>query len=498
MGERDKIDQTQGVTQQDTNDVHGRRQSAGLGFGEPGQGGWLSRLLATRAAPIVLWLLVWQLASMVVGSRILLASPFDTIDRLTQLVVDPRFLSTVGFSFTRIVGGFLAAYLAAVTLALVAHRWPAVLHFLKPSVQALKSVPLACVIVLLLIWVGSRQVSGIAVFLAVFPAVYFSCAEGLANVDPLVGEMLETFRVPLRVRLGVHVWPQVLPYLVGTSKNVCGMAWKAGIAAELIGSPLGSIGERIYQSKILLETADLFAWTVVVIAISALCERVFVALLERSGSLSQHMALVLAKGDDLSVHEGAGLVPSSIVLSSASIGYGTTTVVQGVNLDLCPGSRTVVTDASGVGKTTLIKTIAGMLPVLDGSALLLPPVSSLVFQEARLIESLTAVENVALVVGGLDEQAIRAELLELLPAEALDVPVCDLSGGQRRRVEIVRALLFPSTAVLLDEPFSSLDEQAHERAAAFVRRRLAGRTLLVASHDPKDIRLLEAQARTLA
>ncbi len=448
-----------------------------------------------RLAVGVLWLGVWQLASMLVGSSLLLAGPLETLRRLLALLVEERFLSVVCFSLARVGCGFLAAFATALVVAFVAHRIPLVARLLAPGVSVLKSVPIACVIVLLLIWVGSRQVSGIAVFIVVFPAVYFSCLEGLGRLEVELSEMLAVFRVRGVVRLLVHTWPQVLPYLVATSKNACGMAWKAGIAAELIGSPLGSIGERIYQAKILLETADLFAWTLVVMALSAVCERAFVTLLARSGDLSRRLALVLVRRLDTRRH---GVVaPGPIELLGATIGYGGAPVGEGVSLQLDPGARVVLTDASGCGKTTLLRTLAGLQPLLSGPAAELPEAVTMVFQEARLVDELTAVQNVRLVAGGLEEPELRDALLELLDADALDVPVAELSGGQRRRVEIVRALMCPSAAVLLDEPFASLDEQTHRRAAAFVRRHLAGRTLVAASHAPQDAELLQADERRL-
>lgn len=471
----------------------GQGQTKGPGARPEDPHGGSGRLPAvSRLVAIGLWVLVWQLASMLVKSNLLLSGPVETFARLCQLLVQPKFLSIVWFSSARILSGFLLAYASAVVLAIVAHRWPQVGSLLAPAIQVLKAVPLACVIVLLLMWVGSRAVSGPAVFLAVFPAVYFSCAEGLANVDAKVGEMLTAFRVRGAVRLCAHVWPSVLPYLVGTAKNVCGMAWKAGIAAELIGSPMGSVGERIYQSKILLETADLFAWTIVVVALSVLCEQLFVALLARSGRLSRRLALALAR-------HGWGVapsdsVPSGIMLENVTLGYPNAVVARGVNASCGPGSRSVLSEASGTGKTTFLRTVAGLLPVLDGKSLLLPPTVSMVFQEARLIEEMTAVQNVQLVAGGAcDEGTIRVALAELLPAAAHDVPVAELSGGQRRRVELVRALLCPASAVLLDEPFASLDAHTHEAAASFVRHRVQGRTLLVASHAPSDAQLLGAE-----
>jgi NitT/TauT family transport system permease protein len=118
----------------------------------------------------------------------------------------------------------------------------------------------------------------------------------------------------------------------------------------------------------------------------------------------------------------------------------------------------------------------------------------MVFQEPRLIEALSAEDNVLLVgAGGRSRSEVVALLHELLPDEALGRPVGELSGGQRRRVEIVRALAHPSSAVMLDEPFSSLDEKAHRQAAEFVVSHLEGRTLLAASHALEDADMLDAK-----
>jgi NitT/TauT family transport system permease protein len=181
----------------------------------------------------------------------------------------------------------------------------------------------------------------------------------------------------------------------------------------------------------------------------------------------------------------------------AALGHDGVVVLDDVDLTLEPGERAVLTDASGVGKTTFLHTLAGLLPVLKGDVHT-PGELSMVFQETRLVEALDAAGNVLLVgAGGRAGDEVRDLLEELLPREALDRPVRELSGGQRRRVEIVRALAHPSSTVLMDEPFSSLDEQSHRIAAEFVLRHLTGRTLLVASHAPDDAELLAARAVSL-
>lgn len=447
-----------------------------------------------RAGAVAFWLLVWQLASMAVGSELLLAGPAAVLVRLAQLVPTAAFWSTVGFSLARIAAGFAVAFVLGLLLGLAAHRWHALAELLAPAVSFLKSVPIVCVIVLLLMWVGSVRVSAIAVFLAVFPAIYFSVLEGRAAANPSLGELLRVMGVPGWRRFLANTWQQLLPYLVATCRNACGMAWKAGVAAELIGSPRGSMGERIYQAKLLLETGDLFAWTIVVVALSWACEKAFLALLRATGGWALAASVPRPVADRRRQPSAA-----AISLDHVTLGYDGEPVAT-CNLALEAGSRTVLADPSGAGKTTLVRTVCGLLAPLAGRVE--APAwgeLSVQFQDTRLVEAMTAEQNVLLCsAGALSAGEAHALLAELLPEDALGRPVAELSGGQRRRVELARALAHPGTAVVLDEPFASLDADSHKVAAAFLVRHLCGRTLLVASHAPGDVDLLRATPARLS
>ena len=446
-----------------------------------------------RAGAVAFWLLVWQLASMAVGSELLLAGPAAVLMRLAQLVPTAAFWSTVGFSLARIAAGFAVAFVLGLLLGLAAHRWHALAELLAPAVSFLKSVPIVCVIVLLLMWVGSMRVSAIAVFLAVFPAIYFSVLEGRAAANPSLGELLRVMGVPGWRRFLADTWQQLLPYLVATCRNACGMAWKAGVAAELIGSPRGSMGERIYQAKLLLETGDLFAWTIVVVALSWACEKAFLALLRATGGWALSASVPRPVADRRRQPSAA-----AISLDHVTLGYDGEPVAT-CNLALEAGSRTVLADPSGAGKTTLVRTVCGLLAPLAGRVE--APAwgeLSVQFQDTRLVEAMTAEQNVLLCsAGALSPDEAHALLAELLPEDALGRPVAELSGGQRRRVELARALAHPGAAVVLDEPFASLDAASHQAAAAFVLRHLGGRTLLVASHAPGDVEFLDARPARL-
>lgn len=458
------------------------------------------RLGGLRLLAVVAWLVIWQLASFAVGSRLLLAGPLETVLCLAGLVVRREFWATVAFSLVRIAAGFVASFVLALALASIARRLRVVEEFVAVGLGAVKSVPVVCIVVLLLMFVGSRNVSAVAVFLVALPALYFAAFEALGNLDSGMGELLDACGVRgLRCVLG-HVWPSMHPFLVATCKNVVGMSWKAGVAAELVGMPLGSMGERIYQTKLLLETGELFAWTIVVVVLAAVSERAFLALLARSVDVSLHLATRTrsTSGGGASVDEA----PLEVRLDDVTVSFEGTEVLSDVNLVVGAGERACLSDPSGSGKTTLLRLLAGILKPDEGAVTVgpeeAPATVSVMSQETHLLEPVSAVGNVAFLAGEwLDEADIRGLILEVLGPDELDRPVSELSGGQRRRVELVRAMARPSGMVLLDEPFVSLDASSVNASVAFVMRHLHGRTLVVASHLAGTAGLLDARELVL-
>ena len=236
----------------------------------------LTRILAVLAA-----LAVWQLAAMSVGSRILLATPWQALGRLLALLPTAGLWRTVGCSFVRIAGGFLLALALGTALALAAYRRRMVETLLRPYVVVIKSVPVASFIILALIWMGSARLPLFISFLMVFPILYTNVLAGIRSADRELLEMARVFRVPWLRQARCILLPAAEPFLLAGSAAALGMSWKAGVAAEVIGVVGGSIGEKLYEAKIYLQTGDLLAWTAVIVALSALFERAVLALLRR-------------------------------------------------------------------------------------------------------------------------------------------------------------------------------------------------------------------------
>lgn len=163
-------------------------------------------------------------------------------------------------------------------------------------------------------------------------------------------------------------------------------------------------------------------------------------------------------------------------------------VFSHLNMHIEEGERICLMAPSGSGKTTLLRILLG-LESYDSGTLINPHTSSMavVFQEDRLCDALSAVDNVALVCKpGVSRRSLRAMLCEVLPNEVLDKQVAYLSGGQRRRVALVRAFACDAHLLVLDEPFSGLDSETRSEVAQFMLRHQNNATLLVSTHGEHD------------
>ena len=228
------------------------------------------------------WLAVWQ-AGAVMLPKLLFAGPVPTVQSLLLMLVSEFFWRSVVYSLAKIAAGFVLAFVAGGLLAVLCARNAALRMLFEPVIQLMKSLPVACFVVVALIWVGSAQISVLTAFFVVLPVVYINVGEGLCHVDRDMLEMVRLFHLSAAKRLQAVWIPSCMPYLLSACRVTVGMALKAGVAGEIIGLPRWSIGEQLYLSKLYLNTADLFAWSLAIIGISLLLEKLLVAALGALG-----------------------------------------------------------------------------------------------------------------------------------------------------------------------------------------------------------------------
>ncbi len=236
---------------------------------------------AKKIIAVVLLLAIWQAAAMLLNQRIILASPTEVFVRLFTLWREPGFLGAIWFSFARIAGGFLLAFVLGILLAMLAGKSEWVEILLSPVMVTIKTVPVASFVIIALVWLSSKRLSIFISFLIVLPIIYNNVLSGIKNIDEKMLQMADIYKLSWNKRFR-YIWlVTIKPYLLGGTSTALGMAWKSGVAAEVIGIPDGSIGEMLYNAKVYLNTADLFAWTVIIVLVSVLFEKLFMWVLRK-------------------------------------------------------------------------------------------------------------------------------------------------------------------------------------------------------------------------
>ena len=209
--------------------------------------------------------------------------------RVAQLSVTTDFWASICFSLLRIATGFFLAAGLGILLAMLSARFHQVKDILAPVVLAVKTIPVASFIILVLILFSSRSLAALISFLMVLPIIYTNVLAGIEAADRQLLEMAEVFLIPVGRRIRYIYLPQVMPFFRSGCMVALGLCWKSGIAAEVIGTPSGSIGEHLQQAKIYLDMPDLFAWTLVIVLVSLAFEKTVLALLSWTAKRLERM-----------------------------------------------------------------------------------------------------------------------------------------------------------------------------------------------------------------
>lgn len=240
------------------------------------------REILKRMSAVFAVLILWQMAAFFVKSSILLCGPLDVLKRLCTIWKEPYFAAAIFFTLRRVAEGFFLGLLLGAILAFLAGKWSPVRIFLWPLMAAVKAVPVAAIVVICLIWLSGRNLSVFLSFLVVCPVVYQNLLTGIDSLDPGMEEVAVVFcMTPVR-RFRFIRLPQLFPYFTAACKVTSGMAWKAGIAAEIIATPAGSIGKQMYLAKTYLQSEDLLSWAVIIVALSMISEKLLMGILRKA------------------------------------------------------------------------------------------------------------------------------------------------------------------------------------------------------------------------
>ena len=225
------------------------------------------------------WIAVWHIASARVDSSLIIPSPIETLKTLTVLIQTPEFIKICVGSVLRIFLGSAVGIIAGTLLAIGGSLFSPIKYIISPIMTVIKATPVASFIVLLLIVIGKGPVPSVTAALISIPILYANVSRSIDGIDKSLSEVCAVFSLSFSKKLKVLWVPSLMPGFISGMKSCIGLSWKAGIAAEVLCTPADSIGLKIHETRIYLETPSLFAWTAVVIVLSLVFEKLAISLL---------------------------------------------------------------------------------------------------------------------------------------------------------------------------------------------------------------------------
>ena len=244
--------------------------------------------LGIGLAVTIFWLTVWFLLARLVDKELLLPYPQTVLLKLSDLCVTLSFWKNVVLSLARILLGLFLAIVVGTALAILTCRFSLIYRLVYPLITVIRATPVASFIILVLIWLGSGKLPVFICFLMVLPIIWAAISDGIRALDPKLEAVCKVYGFSFSKRLKYFYIPSILPYFLSACKTSIGMAWKAGVAAEVLAVTPDSIGKQLYNSKLYLETSELFAWTAVVIMLSLAIEKIATHLIGWLGKRRTH------------------------------------------------------------------------------------------------------------------------------------------------------------------------------------------------------------------
>lgn len=232
----------------------------------------LQKTLFRVAIPLAVWLGVWQLAAWWVGRDLLLPAPASVAACLVELGQTGEFWWSALSTLARVVGGLVGGVVLGTLLAFFTHFSPWADRIFSPAIRVLRATPVVCFILLVYLWVARANIPGLIAGMMVLPVVWGSLTAGLKAVDGQLLELARAYGFSRLKTLRLIYLPSLRPHFTAALLNGFGLAWKSGVAAEVLCPPKFAIGSSIQQARQALETPELFAWTAVIVALSLVLE----------------------------------------------------------------------------------------------------------------------------------------------------------------------------------------------------------------------------------
>lgn len=436
---------------------------------------------------VALLLFGWQIMSWIANMPDLIPSVPVMLNTLAELFISPSFYQSAIATILRGLTGMFLSLIAATGLSILFARNEWIYELFRPLLIIMRSIPVISFILLALIFLNPEIIPLIIAFLTMFPLLVENLTKGIRSQRTELMSMARQFRIGKWNKMTQILYPQLKPFLYSGLASASGFGWRAIIMGEVLSQCSLGIGSEMKRAQIFIAVPDLMAWTLIAILISFLFDRgiSWLGRLTPAVSYSSKLSLPALKFSDIEIE-------------NISCQYKRTTLLFSLTFSFKSGTIYGISAPSGIGKTTLLNLINGSLKLAGGKITLSSEQGiACVFQEPELLPQLSVLENIALPLASFMDRNSAKLCAELylrdmeLEAYANSTPG-ELSFGQQQRVAIARALAYPSSLLLMDEPFKGLDESLSLRIIERIRKKQheTQQTILFTSHNQEELNFL--------
>jgi ABC-type nitrate/sulfonate/bicarbonate transport system ATPase subunit/ABC-type nitrate/sulfonate/bicarbonate transport system permease component len=401
------------------------------------------------------------------------------------MVLHVGFYLDISATLLRGLTGFLIAGTFALLMAVLSVHRPFWKSFFHPVVVILRSIPVISVVLIALLWFSPPSLPVFIALLTMFPILYQNILSGLELTDIKLVEMAKLYHKNSINRFLMIYLPGARKIMLDGMATAMGFGWRAIIIGEALANPAHAIGTGMKKAQSFIQMDHLLAWTVVAIFISF----VFDFIIRQFNKTERKSGLKIRKDPEPEV-QMKNIYQTQFEIKNIAKSFNKSTLIHINKLTLSRKNIYLFDSPSGSGKTTCFKIISGILKN-DRSNLSVHATFSMAFQDYRLIPWLTVKENIAFPLQtypkiSITQQKNIDKLIQLLDSEHLQEAFpATLSGGEVKRIEVIRALTYPADILILDEPFAGLDQanklKLIDAIEDYIEQYEA--VVLIASHD---------------
>ena len=233
---------------------------------------------------LLFWIGLWAIASFRINNAFILPSPIQVLKAMFKLFQDPKFLMITAQSLIRIFLGVLIAIIVGIFIAVFSVRFSFVNMLITPFMSTVKATPVASFIFVAIIFLTRNILPVFITILLVLPIIWTNISSGIRSTSKELLEVAKVYRFSPITKITKLYIPTVIPYFLAACRSALGMAWKAGVAAEVLCIPTAAIGTELYYAKTYMDTESLFAWTLITILLSLVIEKSIVFFISKFSS----------------------------------------------------------------------------------------------------------------------------------------------------------------------------------------------------------------------